>query len=309
MSQRVNPALLALLKEALATTYWYKTDLRDFLSAATGDRALINSYRWDDRTVSKRDIVASLVNRLFEDQHLYRDTLIQLLLAAAEIPDPIALKSLEDGEPKYQAAVRSLEALRPIVAPYRTQMADKLERDRRREMEKQLNSIRQHTTETLRELNGEFAGMNQLAPQPRGYALEGIMNRLFNLYELEARAPFGLYGEQIDGAFTLDSTDYIFEAKWQAEKTPVVDLVQFASKVDRRIDNTLGLFLSMNGFQDSAADLLGRSGRHKTILMDGGDLAAILDNRIALPLLLQRKKRHAAETGEIYISAWVLLGS
>jgi hypothetical protein len=35
--------------------------------------------------------------------------------------------------------------------------------------------------------------------------------------------------------------------------------------------------------------------------MDGMDLMAVLDRRIALDDLLLRKRRHAAQTGEVYL--------
>jgi hypothetical protein len=35
--------------------------------------------------------------------------------------------------------------------------------------------------------------------------------------------------------------------------------------------------------------------------MDGADIMAVLDGRIGLPELLKRKRRHAAQTGEIFI--------
>ena len=41
--QRVNPVVLIPLREALATVYWYKNDLRDFLKSATGDSALVQT--------------------------------------------------------------------------------------------------------------------------------------------------------------------------------------------------------------------------------------------------------------------------
>lgn len=37
------------------------------------------------------------------------------------------------------------------------------------------------------------------------------------------------------------------------------------------------------------------------LLMDGADLMAVLDNRIPLPDMLLRKRRHAAQTGEIFL--------
>lgn len=41
-SKRINPAVLQHLKEALGLAYWYKKDLRAFLSTALPDFGLIS---------------------------------------------------------------------------------------------------------------------------------------------------------------------------------------------------------------------------------------------------------------------------
>ena len=43
------------------------------------------------------------------------------------------------------------------------------------------------------------------------------------------------------------------------------------------------------------------------MLADGGDLMCVLENRISLPDLLLAKRRHAAQTGNIFISATQIL--
>lgn len=50
-------------------------------------------------------------------------------------------------------------------------------------------------------LKNELIGLGQLSPQQRGYAFEKILRDLFNAFGLEAREPFRLKGEQIDGSF------------------------------------------------------------------------------------------------------------
>lgn len=105
---------------------------------------------------------------------------------------------------------------------------------------------------------------------------------------------------QIDGAFSLDGTDYLFEAKWQSQPVSAHDLDSFSSKVRRKLDNTLGVFLSMNGFSIDGITAHS-SGRPSIVLMDGADLMAVLDERIDFVTLLQRKKRHAAQTGSIFL--------
>lgn len=50
-------------------------------------------------------------------------------------------------------------------------------------------------------------------PQQRGLTLEPFLRRLFTLFDLDPRSAFALQGEQIDGAFTFDTDDYLLEAR------------------------------------------------------------------------------------------------
>ena len=102
------------------------------------------------------------------------------------------------------------------------------------------------------------------------------------------------------GAFSLEGTDYLFEAKWQQDLVGAQDLDAFSSKVDRKLENTLGVLLSMNGFSQDGVTAHS-STRPSIILMDGSDLMAVLEERIDFVTLLLRKKRHAARTGNIYL--------
>ena len=140
-------------------------------------------------------------------------------------------------------------------------------------------------------------GMN---PQQRGFELERLMLDLFELFDLDPKAAFRNIGEQIDGAFTLEGTDYLFEAKWHQNPVAVQDLDAFSAKVQRKLENTLGLFLAMNGFSTDAIEAHSR-GTPNTVLMDGADLHAVLEQRIDFVSLLMRKKRHAAQRGRIFL--------
>lgn len=153
------------------------------------------------------------------------------------------------------------------------------------------------------DLHAEFVAMHSQEPQARGYALEGLLNRLFHLYDIDVKGSFRIKGEQIDGAFTFEGTDYIIEAKWRRELSTTEDLSAFAGKVRRKLDNTLGLFLSISGFQPNAIELSGDGGRRMLLLAEGYDLAMVLDGRIRFDELLRRKKQHAARTGQILLRA------
>ena len=110
-----------------------------------------------------------------------------------------------------------------------------------------------------------------------------------------------MVGEQLDGGFTFDNTDYLFEAKWQKDPVDISDLDGFSAKVSRKLENTLGLFLSINSFSSDAITAHCK-GKLLIILLDGADLMAVLEERIGLPQLLLRKRRHAAQTGSIYLN-------
>jgi hypothetical protein len=91
------------------------------------------------------------------------------------------------------------------------------------------------------------------------------------------------------GRFDLAILITFLKPKWHEKQTPRSDLVYFESKVGTKLENTLGLFISMNGFESSA--ISNRGGRRPDlILMDGADIAAVLEGRIGLPKLIDGKK-------------------
>lgn len=302
---RVSPGVLAPLQDALSAIYWFKNDLRTFLDAAVGDRSLIASL---DFNQVKRQVVRDLVTLLAADQHKYFDNLVNLILAVSEVSDPVWLKRQEDGDKKYREAVEAVNTLCLFVEPYRAIRSEAEQRAKRRQVELSLAQSRQAVTDQLQSLNTEFSQLSRMDPQPRGYALEKLLTQLFILFDIDATEAFRIRGEQIDGAFTLQSAEYLLEAKWQTALTPLSDLDTFVGKIRRKLDNTLGFFLSMNGFQPNAVTINSQGGRPLAILMDGSDLAVVLDNRISLPDLLVRKRQHAARTGETFVSGWTLLG-
>lgn len=301
--KRISPAVLQPLKEALTLAFWYKRDLRAFLSTSLGNRDLVAQLDW---TTFKRAVVAQLVDSLASQQPKYFDELLNLLLATSEITDPSHLRRVDDGDRKYADAVDALDILRKQVAPYRRNRSDEEEAARRREAERAKAELHQAMSQKLDELKLLFVAILKQDPQARGYSLEKLLNEAFALFDIDAKAPFRLYGEQIDGAFTYDGSEFLLEAKWQNQPAPPSDLDVFAGKIGRKLDNTLGLLLSMNGFQPSAVDLHSQ-GRPTMILMEGADLSAVLENRISLPDLLTRKRQHAARTGQILVTAYEII--
>lgn len=292
------------MKEALLHAFWYRNDLRAFLMSCVSDRALIAQLDWTDY---KRNIIAQLIDRLAADQHKYFDDLLNLLLATAEITDPTHLKAVEDGHSKYAAAVVAIESLRKQVEPYRTIRSEGELAAKRREEDQSRHEMKRAIAEKLEILKSDFYEIVKMSAQARGYALEKFLNQLFALFDMDAKGSFRIIGEQIDGAFTHEGTEFLLESRWRQEKSSVGDLDGFAGKIGRKLDNTLGVFLSMSGFEETAIDTHSTN-RPVMILMTGADLSAIIEGRITLPQLITRKRQHAAQTGHVLIEAYTLLG-
>jgi hypothetical protein len=144
-------------------------------------------------------------------------------------------------------------------------------------------------------LKSKLLELSSLAPHPRGYAFEAWLKEAFDCFGLEAREPFRLRGEQIDGSFVLQGETYLVEAKWQSEPTGAADLHAFHGKLEQKAAWARGLFVSNSGF---TADGLAAFGRAKRVIcMDGLDLSDALDRQIPLNHVLERKVRRAAESG------------
>lgn len=298
MLKRMSPAAIHALKEALSCIYWYKSDLRSFLQNSVGDAALVGSLNWGGY---KRQIVADLVDHLCTNQGECIVALTRLCFDVTEMNSFPHLEHLEGGREKATKARVAVEQLRKLVESH-SEAAEEEESLRIRQKEiqeriRQSSAVRQRLAELLARFMDVAVGIDS---QKRGYDLERLLLDLFELFDLDPRASFRIVGEQIDGAFALDGTDYLFEAKWQAKPVSAGDLDSFSAKVQRRLENTLGLFLSMNGFSEDGIDAHSR-GTPNTILMDGADLLAVLEQRIDFVSLLTRKKRHAAQTGRIFL--------
>ncbi len=149
-------------------------------------------------------------------------------------------------------------------------------------------------------LKSDLMALSPLSPQQRGYAFERFLISLFKAYGLQPNSPFRLVGEQIDGSFKFEGEFYLIEAKWQDARTPAADLRNFHGKVQEKASWTRGLFISNSGFTAEGLHAFGRS--KSIVCMDGLDIWTMLDRKIPLPDVLDRKLRRAAEYGDVFSS-------
>jgi len=304
LPKQLNPNAIVALKEALSQIYWYKRDLRSFLSNTLNNPAILGGINWDDY---KWTIAERVVDTLIKHQNIALDDLLTLMSTVASMDDFSHLKRLENGDEKANNAKQAVLALRKYIAGHDTLINEKQKvEERKKEYAQKLEIIGSFQTK-IEDLKKEFVELSMSRDhQVRGFKLEKLLKQAFELFDLDPKASFRIEGEQIDGAFTFDGVDYLFEAKWTDNLISADSLDSFSAKVSRKLDNTLGLFLSINGFSGDAVKAHS-AGRKVLILMDGSELMAVFEGRIDLKDLLLRKRQHASRTGDIYIRIQDLL--
>lgn len=304
LNQRLSAIALNALKDALCQIYWYKNDLRSFFENCITDKSVIYSVEWGAGNY-KRQIVSDIINLLAGNQEKYLGDIRRIINEVCQFENFKHLEKLEDGEKKAHQAKSAVQVLKEIVHGHDKSLKENESIIRRRQEMEEKKRLNNAMFEKLDEIKDRyFKLVTSKEPHKRGFELEKVLYELFALYDLDPKASFRNVGEQIDGAFSLEGTDYLFEAKWTSGFTDIGDLDSFSGKVKRKLDNTLGVFLSINGFSEDAvyAHSIGRS---SILLMEGRDLVAVLEGRIDFVTMLIRKRRHAAQTGEILYKAFL----
>ena len=227
-----------------------------------------------------------------------------------KINDFSHLEKLEDGKVKARLAKQAVEALKKQMGHHEDIIKDQVKIDERKQKAKEVLLETQGFQNKLDELKNEYSYLiDSVEAQKRGFQFEKLMKDLFNLFDLDPKASFRNNGEQIDGAFTFENNDFLFECKWEKNPVNVGDIYKFSGKLTGNLDNTLGLFLSINGFSQDGLEAYSKGNRPNLILIDGFDLMAVLEGRIDLKELLLRKRRHASQTGNIYLKINEIISS
>ncbi|MBI5536036.1 MAG: restriction endonuclease [Deltaproteobacteria bacterium] len=290
-----SPVLLDALSDALRAAYWYKGDLRSFLERAGTPAIFVGSLPWAG---TKREIVRECVDRLARraDGLEFLDRVIDALVEQDE--DFPHLRRLEDGTRLASDACNALRRLKDMLG--KKSVAERAERAReehRTEALRSAEAVRERRA-SIKKLNERFVALcGATDAQRRGLDFQELLRDLFNIHDLEPRGSFARPGEQTDGSIRVDSTVLLVEARWTDALTSPGEVREFRTKVHDKLDNTLGLMVSMAGFTNEAQASASAGGRMLVVLMDGQDLAQVLQGLVDLAEMLRRKLRRAAEDG------------
>jgi hypothetical protein len=153
------------------------------------------------------------------------------------------------------------------------------------------------------------ASRNDGDPQQRGYLLQDMLNRLFDLHGITIVKAFvrNEGAEQIDAAFELEGWHYLVECRWRAKLANIRELDGLSGQLGRSGKQTMGLFLSINGWSDNVVPTMKQNQDKSIILMEGYDLRTVLSQPLDLRRLLKAKLSALNLQSEPYFSVTQLL--
>jgi hypothetical protein len=295
--QPLSFAVRQTLIQACGTVFYYKGGLVELFTSAGVPRAAVQRY------VDQEHVKFQIARYVLEDLdkrgasgHRVQAQIVDAMLGLDGPADDVADKA---------EAKISLEALRRAAgrsAPSGAaaqQEAAVAARKQRETLQRKAAEVQAEKVRALRDDFARLAGMTD--KQERGYAFERFLADLFKASDLDYRGSYKVGAQQIDGAFKHGGRDYLVEARWREEPPAANDLFTFAMKATGKLDGTLGLFITMVPPRDEVLVDVAKASRN-VLIMDGSDLALILEGRLTLPEALEFKRRRAAQEGILFSS-------
>jgi hypothetical protein len=300
MQKKLAPHLIELTQDACVKAFWKRQALRSFLKQHHIAEAKLAAWHADE---TKRNFLEGLFYDLLSLKDNRGHALIlKMAHSLADMNHFPDLEGWEDSSTKISAAKEAISRLRSEVSKLDQRVQDQIDTERRRKeaaLERQKTITARQTLEALESRLNELARLQ--GTQNGGYAFERWFYELAVYFDVEARMPYNADGRQIDGALTLDGTTFLIETKFTKSSTESPDIDIFMSKVTSKADNTMGIFISMAGFNEGAIRTASRD-RTPLLLMDYSHIySKILPGIMTLPDVIRRIKRHASQTGEAYL--------
>lgn len=147
-------------------------------------------------------------------------------------------------------------------------------------------------------LRFNYEALAKLKSQARGYGFEKWLHQAFVHSKMTPREPYQLNGEQLDGSFLLREQTYLVEAKYLSSPVGAAELHTFHGKIEQKAPWARGLFVSHKGFTVKGLQAFGKGKR--VLCIDGRDLGDMLERELPIVEVIERKARHAAETGHCF---------
>jgi len=279
--------------QCLGKCFHFKDSAAAFMRQAGVSSHLIRTYSAEPKFKWVRGVISDLNQT--EQGHGVLRRLLTELCQLRKVPD--------EKVPDWDAALGALRELKELALYHALYVEEKKSGgSRRQDPAKQREKIVAERSSKLRELQKTFSdGLTNPDRQAMGYMLEDLLLALFGLFDIDYRKPDRTSVEQMEGHVNFEGFDYIVEARWRKDRPTVEEISGFQGKVGRKLESTRGLFVAVQGVRPEVADAFSCWGCN-VIIVDGYDLAQILEGSVDLREALKFKIEKAAHEGRAFVS-------
>lgn len=283
LKMRVGVDERSLVIEAIATLAYRKSDMVNFILNRAGVPKgiygpLANKINdLTGRRMTKRQ-AAPLILDALEVRDDYSEIVENIIKIAA------GWNKFELSDNEYEARAVKAKAREILEKHQLFEVEETARKDAaRKKQERERSMARKRELHLLLAMFDELAVQEQNA-QKRGFLLQDLLNRLFAAFEIPVHKSFvrNEGAEQIDGAFQIDGWHYLTESRWRQKPSNTRDLDGLTGQISRSGRQTMGLFLSINGWSENVPRLLKQNTQKAIILIQGYDLRAILSEEVDL---------------------------
>jgi Restriction endonuclease len=143
-----------------------------------------------------------------------------------------------------------------------------------------------------RRLIDEFEQLEDLDPQPRGKALEGLLAEVLREQGFHCELDIRAGGEQIDLLADSDLASFVCEAKWEENAIEAGVIDHLRMKLARRPVTDIGVVFSMSGFTHGAQTRAIEDAHLRVVLLVGRDeILDLVHGRRRFGEMVREKRR------------------
>ena len=297
--KKLSPTFIDLTQDTSLKVFWYKPSLRFFLQQHKIKESALGQWHLDQ---TKRTFLQWLWPKLVGNDS-GENAILAMARSLSEMEHFPDLERHEESASKIAAAKEAVVRLRREVDKINNNIRESKEAAHRRRKAQAVMEASLAAQQSIEKLNTALTElMPQLGTQGGGYAFEGWFYDLANHFELDARRPYNADGRQIDGSLTYDGTTFLLEAKFTNSPIGSPDIDIFLNKIRTKADNTMGICISISGFNSGAIKEASRPGT-PVLMMDHTHIFnLVLNGTMVLPQVISRIKRHAHQTGQSYLA-------
>ena len=295
------PELFNLLVDTIPLLFRGKKDVLIFFKGAGVNPKYMSdlSERVDNdrQNINKYEIVKNILVRINEEGETTVRERREILKRVTEFED--FSSCWPNDQLKAKGLVSEIRRVVNVKDSFaRMQGERESERQKRiQENEMKIALLNEQNAKRAKIKNDFFSLFSETNPQKRGKALEGILNRLFEVNDILIREAFTRVGstgegivEQIDGVIEIDGEIYLVEMKWWDKPLGNGEVSQHLVRVFNR-QCVRGILISYSGYTSPAITMCKESLSQMVIVLctlqeimrileEGGNLKELLKQKI-----------------------------